>query len=125
MNSIVISGRLVKDVDVKETQNGGSYTRNTVAVDTWDGKNKQTKTIFVDFVAFSHSANFLGKWCHKGSRVTILGSLDSNLKESDDGKKVTYWNVIANTVEAEKSEPVRQETEETAQDDSDGLPFEV
>lgn len=125
MNSIVLSGRLVKDIKVKETQNGSTYTRNTLAVDNWDSKNKQTKKIFVDFVAFSHSANFLGKYCHKGSQVTILGILDSNAREGDDGKRVTYWSVIANEVVAEKSEPVRRETEETAQDDSGSLPFEV
>ena len=103
MNSIVLSGRLTKNVEVKESQGGGAYTRNTLAVDNWDSKNKQTKTIFVDFVAFGHSANYLGKYAHKGSGVTILGTLDSNTRDSDDGKRVTYWSVIANVVETSKT----------------------
>ena len=118
MNSIVLSGRLVKDIDVKQTDGGTAYTRNTLAVERWDSKKKQTKTIFVDFVTFAYSANFLGKYCHKGSRVTILGELDCTTKESDDGKSVKYWSVIANVAEAEKTEPVSEGTEEQ-------LPFEV
>jgi len=133
MNSIVLSGRLTKDVEVKESQGGGAYTRNTIAVDNWDSKNKKTKTIFVDFVAFSHNANYLGKYARKGSEVTILGTLDSNKRETDDGKMVTYWSVIANVVEAHKSEPVKSGEEEKAEDEyrfdektpEGELPFEM
>lgn len=124
MNSIVISGRLVKDIEIKQTNNGTAYTRNTIAVDRWDSKNKQTKTIFVDFVTFGHNANYLSKYNHKGSQVTILGELDSSTKESDDGKRITYWNVIATTVESAK--PTGASTENKEEETSEGaLPFEM
>lgn len=102
MNIVILSGRITKNIEVNQTQNGGVYTRFTIAVDKYQGKDKEKKTNFVDCVAFSHSANFLSKYCSKGSFVTINGELDSTVKEREDGSKVTYWNVIVNSVEAMK-----------------------
>ena len=129
MNIVILSGRITKNIEVNQTQNGGVYTRFTIAVDKY--RDKQKSTLFVDCVAFSHSANFLNAYCSKGSFVTINGELDSTVKERDDGSKVTYWNVIVNSVEAMKpSEPkpaAELPTEPTPVEETEdyGLPFEV
>ena len=128
MNIVVLSGRITKNIEVNPTQNGGVYTRFTIAVDKYQGKDKEKKTNFVDCVAFSHSANFLTAYCSKGSFVTINGELDSTVKERDDGSKVTYWNVIVNSVEAMKPtepKPAAEIPTEPILPTEPELPFEV
>lgn len=120
MNIVVLSGRITKDIEVQQTANGSNYTRFSIAVDRYQ-KDKEKKTIFVDCVAFSHSCNFLAKYCHKGSTVTVQGELDCNVKETENGKR-TYWNVIANQVEASKPTQDNGKTEEA---DDTSLPFEM
>lgn len=100
MNSIILSGRLVKDIEVKQSNSGSAYTRFTLAVDKI-GKDKQKGTNYIDCVAFNHSANFLGKYAHKGSKVYVSGELDVSTKEYEDGTKRTFYTVIANQVEAD------------------------
>ena len=126
MNIVVLSGRITKNIEVNPTQNGGVYTRFTIAVDKY--RNKEKGTIFVDCVAFSHSANFLNAYCSKGSFVTINGELDSTVKEREDGSKVTYWNVIVNSVEAMKPtepKPAAELPTEPILPTEPELPFEV
>ena len=120
MNSVVLSGRLTKNIEVKTSGNGTAYCNFSIAVDKF-GKDKQKKTMFVDCVTFGHSANFLNAYCHKGSFVTICGELDCTIKEYDDGGKRTFWSVIANQVEAYK--PTDSGNQSNKPDDS--LPFEM
>ena len=113
MNTIILSGRLTKEIEIKTTASGSVYTRFGLAVDKY--KDKQKSTMFVDCVAFAHSANFLAKYCHKGSRVSIVGELDVSVKEYEDGTKRTFYTVIANQVEADM--PPKQNDE--------AMPFEL
>ena len=50
MNKICISGRLVKDCEMRFTQNNKAVTRFTIANDIGFGENK--KTNFVNIVLF-------------------------------------------------------------------------
>ena len=102
MNTVIISGRLTKDIEIKTSANGTAYCNFSIAVDKFS-KDKQKKTMFVDCTAFGHSANFLNKYCSKGTTVLVEGSLDCNVKQYDDGSKRTFWSVMANNVEASKS----------------------
>ena len=99
MNQVIISGRLTKDIEVKQSNSGSSYVRFTLAVDKF--RNKEKTVIYVDCVAFNYQSNFLGKYTHKGSKVTIAGELDVSVKEYEDGTKRTFYTVVANQVEAD------------------------
>lgn len=101
MNKVFISGRLTKDIEKKTSASGAEYVKFSVAVDKYAGKGKEKKTLFVDCMAFAHCANFLSKYCRKGSMVFIEGELDNNIVETD-GRKTTYWTVIVSSVEANK-----------------------
>ena len=115
MNNVFLTGRITKDIEIKQTSNGTAYARFSVAVDKY--KNKEKTTIFVDCVAFGHNANYLGKYVSKGNKIVINGELDCSVKERDDGSKVTYWSVVANSVEA-----IGKSENKSVDDD---MPFEV
>ena len=116
MNKVIITGRISNDVVKQTSASGKEYVRFSVAVERFM-KDKDKKTIFVDCMAFAHNANFIAKYCKKGSKVIIDGELDSNTIEKDGGKR-TYWTVIVSSVEADKP---KEETTMT----NTALPFET
>lgn len=95
MNTISITGRLTKDIELKSTQSSLSVCTFTVAVQR--PHTKET-TDFIPCVAWRQRAEFLTKYARKGSRVGITGVLTSRVY--DDGKsKRTFYEVSADTVE--------------------------
>ena len=68
LNHIVIMGRLVRDPELRRTQNGTAVTTFTLAVDR-DFKSKTTgekETDFIDVVAWRATAEFICKYFTKG-----------------------------------------------------------
>lgn len=95
MNSVSITGRLTKDIELKSTQSSLSVCTFTVAVQR--PHTKET-TDFIPCVAWRQSAEFLAKYARKGSRVGVTGTLTSRVY--DDGKsKRTFYEVSIDTVE--------------------------
>lgn len=122
MNIIVISGRLTKEVEKKKSENSGTeWVKFSIAVDKY-AKDKEKTSIFVDCVAFAHTANYIAKYCRKGQLITIQGELDVQNKKLDDGSYKTYCNVIVKNVVADKPQTTQAaQTEDTA----DSMPFEL
>lgn len=70
MNSITLSGRIVKDIELKTSTKGTKYVMFTVA----DKKNKDT-TFFFDCSATGATAENIAKFFIKGDQIIITGSL--------------------------------------------------
>ena len=96
MNSICITGNLTRDIELKSSQSGLSVCTFTLAV-----KRPHTAetTDFIPCVAWRQSADFLAKYARKGNRVGVTGVLTSRMYEDRDGKKRTFYEVIASAVE--------------------------
>lgn len=118
-NRIIITGRLVKEPDVKKTQNDVAVSQFTVASDRRfkdaDGK-KQTD--FINCVAWRQTAQFIGRYFHKGTPILVEGTLQTRTYEDKDKKKVFVSEVIVENAEffatAAKSEAQEQTTPEQA-----------
>ena len=73
INKILIQGRLTKDPEVKQTQSGVSVLLFTVA---WSEKYKETETkCFLLCKAWRTTAEFIGKYFHKGSEIILDGRM--------------------------------------------------
>ena len=83
MNKLCISGRLVKDCEMRFTQNNKAVTRFTIANDIGFGENK--KTNFVNIVLFG--CENLANYLIKGQMVNITGQLSIRSYEKDGVKK--------------------------------------
>lgn len=110
MNKTVLVGRITKDVEIRLVgQKQTPCVQFTVAVDRpykdADG-NKQTD--FINCVAWSHQANYLNKYAHKGDRVGVSGSIQTRLYKDKDDKNVYVVEVFATEVELLESR--REET---------------
>lgn len=100
MNKIIITGRIVNDLEIKAVGGGTELCNFTVAVDRRrkdaDG-NKQTD--FFDCTVFGKSAAFLHQYFHKGDGINIEGRMESRTWEDKDGKKRKNWSIMCDNIE--------------------------
>lgn len=93
MNIISLIGRLTKDPELKFGQSGKAYTKFSIAVDRAFQKGE---TDFINCSAFGKTAELIGEYMKKGSRIGIIGALHMNRYENNGEKKVTYEVVVNN-----------------------------
>lgn len=91
MNIVAIIGRLTKDPDMRYTTGDSpmAVSRYTLAVDRF-GKDAD----FIPCIAFGKTAEFSGKYLHKGTKVGITGSIQTGKYVDGNGKTVYTWNVV-------------------------------
>ena len=101
INNVVLVGRLTKDVEVKKTQSGLSVASFTIACDrrlSQEQKNNNEQSAdFISCVAWRGSADFLGRYAHKGDTVGVEGRIQTRNYDRD-GQKVYVTEIIANNV---------------------------
>ena len=126
LNKIVLMGRLTRDPEVRQTQNGTNVANFTLAVDR-DLKNKQTgerETDFIDCVAWSQSADFLSKYFGKGSMAVVSGRLQIRSWVDNDGNKRRNAEVVTDNIYFGESKSDSQPaTSAPLPDITDDLPF--
>lgn len=122
INMVVLTGRLVKDPELKVTPSGKYVTSFTIANDVGYGDNK--KTNFVPIVAWEKTAEFVTKNFMKGSAIGIVGKLQVRQYEDKDGNKRTTTEIVTNDVqfvESKKSNAGNNEVASQQFDDIDGF----
>lgn len=87
INTVVISGNLGQDPDLKYTQSGTAICNFSVAVNEYrkdkdSGESTQT-THWLRCCAFNRTAEVMAEYLHKGSKVTISGRLSTRQYEKD------------------------------------------
>lgn len=81
-------GRLVRDVNLESTTSGKTYLKNAIAID-----RKGEGTDFIPVIAWEKTAEFIGKYFKKGSRIGIVGRIQSSTY-TKDGKNRTSIDVV-------------------------------
>lgn len=99
MNQIVFVGRLVRDIEVKETENGGKYAVLSIAVPrSFKNSDGIYETDFIDCKTFNNIAENTADYCRKGDIVGIKGRLQSKVEELENGTTKKELEVIAERV---------------------------
>lgn len=100
MNKAILVGNLVKDPEHKTTPNGISVTTFTVAVQR-RMKNAEGRydADFINVVAWRSTADFVAKYFQKGSRIGVVGSIQSRSYDDKNGNKRYVTEVAADEVE--------------------------
>lgn len=100
MNKVILVGRLVKDPEVKTTQSQVAVCSFTIAVDRkFKSASGERQSDFISCVAWRQQAEFLGRYFQKGSRVAIVGNIQSRTYDDPQGKKVYVTEVVVDEVE--------------------------
>ena len=91
LNKTLLYGRLVRDVELKQTPNGVSVVKFTVAVDrSYKNNNGEKITDFIECQAWRNTTEFIAKYFHKGSAIIVEGSIYNNNYESNGVKHYSY-----------------------------------
>ena len=78
MNKAFIMGRVVRDIEVKETQRGGHFCRFSVAVKREFKKEIGNNVDFFSCIAFDNKAELIGKFFRKGKPIICEGRMEFN-----------------------------------------------
>lgn len=116
MNIAIISGRLTRDPEVRESASGVKVARYTLAVDRiGDG------TDFIDCVTFKKNAEFAEKYLKKGTKIIVEGNIQTGSYENKEGKKVKTVNICVNRHEFCESKNAKNTEEMPPKADSNGF----
>ena len=109
MNKVILTGRNVKQIELKTTQSGKSVASFTLAVNR-DYKNAEGKydADFINCVAYGQQAETISKFVHKGDRFGVDGKINTRTYEKQDGSKVYITEIIVSGfefLESKKDKP--------------------
>jgi single-strand DNA-binding protein len=138
MNKVELVGRLVRDPEVKTTKNQIEVCSFTLAVDR-RRKNAagEKMTDFLTCVAWRKTASILGKYCQKGSRIAVIGQIETRSYEpAEIGRKAYVTEIIVDEIElldAKKAagtseavpDPMEPDEDYPEIDDDTTLPFDM
>ena len=137
MNKIIISGRLVRDCDVRYTATGKVVCQFTLAVDRpFTNQDGQREADFINIVVWGKIAELCGNSLAKGHRALVEGRLQLRSYDAKDGGKRYVTEVVANSVEflerkgytpgngsANSTQPSPMEDFGSADFEQDSIPF--
>ena len=98
MNKVILMGRLTKEPELRQTQNGTTVTSFTLAVLRRFAKECQQEADFINCTAWQKTAEFICKYFQKGQMIAVSGRLQSQSWEKD-GKKQYSTSVIVDEVD--------------------------
>lgn len=131
MNVAILTGRLVRDPEIRQTPGGKTTASFTVAVDDGKDKDGERKSQFIPVVAWEKTAELVNRHFLKGDPITVTGRITVRQYEKD-GQKRHMTEVVASAIEFPPGKPKRETygTEPATPDafreieDTDGeLPF--
>lgn len=117
MNKVILMGRLTKDPDVRYTQGNEPMciARYTLAVDRMGKKKEgQTNADFPNCVAFGKLGEFAEKYLKKGTKIALIGRLQTGSYTNKNGVKVYTTEVV---VESQEFAESKSSEKAPAQDD--------
>lgn len=98
LNQIVIVGRLVKDPELRKTDNGKKVTNITLAVPrNYKNQNGEYETDFIDCTLWTGIAESTSTYCKKGDLLGVKGRVQTRMYEREEEKKY-ITEVIAEKV---------------------------
>lgn len=99
VNSVILIGRLTKNLELRQTSTGKSMTYFNLAVNR-NFKNEQGEQTadFINCVAFEKQAENMARYLGKGSLISVEGRISTRNFQGNDGKTVYVTEVIVGSV---------------------------
>jgi single-strand binding protein len=91
MNLVILSGRMVRDPELKYTSGGKAYTNFTLAV-----QKTKDEAEFIDCIVWEKTAETIAEYFRKGNRILIQGRLSvSSYEQNGEKRKSTKVQVFS------------------------------
>ena len=106
MDKTILVGNLTKDPEQRMTPNGIAVTSFTVAVQRrYKDAGGERKADFINCVAWRGTAEFIAKYFSKGSKIGIVGSLQSRSYDDSNGIRRYVTEVVVDEAEFAGGKP--------------------
>lgn len=104
MNKVILIGRLTRDPEIRYSQgeNATCIGRISLAVDRRFNKEEQSAD-FISCVAFGKNGEFAEKYLHKGTKIAIVGRIQTGSYTNKDGQKVYTTDIVVEEQEFAES----------------------
>ena len=97
-NKVILGGRLTAEPELKQTaQSSIPVVTFTVAINRRT-KNTEQKADFIRCRAWRERAEFISRYFHKGSSISIVGTLQQNEYTDQQGVKRSSYEVVVDEV---------------------------
>ena len=132
MNKCILVGNLARDPELTTTSNGVAVCRFSIAVSRrYANSDGERETDFLNIVVWRNLGENCHKFLKKGSKVGIVGNIQSRSYDATDGTKRYVTEIVAEEVEflstkTQDSEQPKSSNEAVSKlqpIDDDGLPF--
>lgn len=125
MNKVILMGRLTRDPDVRWTQGPEQsvVARYTLAVDRRFQKEGGATADFIGCVAFGRQAEFAEKYLRHGTKIAIIGRIQTGSYTNREGRKVYTTDVVVEEQEFAEGKNAERPREQgaTPQTNMDGF----
>ena len=103
-------GRLTRDPDIRYSQGEKATTvaRFSLAVDRKFKQDGQPTADFINCLAFAKRAEFIEKYCRKGTKLVVEGSWQTGSYTNKDGNKVYTNECLVESCEFAESKVASQ-----------------
>ena len=115
MNKAILVGNLTKAPELRTTPNGVSTTSFTVAVNRrYKSQDGQQQTDFINCVAWRGTAEFIAKYFTKGSRIGVVGTIQTRSYNDQNGNRRYVTEVVVDEAEfvTSKAQGAQKPTEQ-------------
>lgn len=126
MNKANLIGRLTRDIELKYTTSGKAVAQATLAINRRYKSDGVQDTDFINIVLWGATAENASKYLRKGSKVGVVGRLQSRSYKARDGSNRNITEVVAEEVEfldSKQNSNAANMNDFQPIDDDDDLPF--
>lgn len=100
MNKAILVGNLTRDPEQRTTPSGVSVTSFTVAVTRrYKSQGGTQQADFINCVAWRSTAEFIAKYFTKGSRIGIVGTIQTRTYDDQNGVRRYVTEVVVDEAE--------------------------
>lgn len=119
MNKAILVGNLTKEPEQRTTSSGIAVTSFTVAVRRrYKDADGNYQADFVNCVAWRSTAEFVAKYFTKGSRIGVVGTIQTRTYDDQNGNKRYVTEVVADEVEFAGSKTQNQDMQKPTEQES-------
>lgn len=112
MNITILIGRIATDLELKQTTSGGVYTAFNLAVSRHKKEDGTQDADFIRCKAFGKTAELINQYMHKGSRLGVVGTIQTGSYQNQDGQTVYTTDILVNRCEFLESKKEQQNAQQ-------------
>ena len=104
INTVILTGRLGKDPELRKTTSGISVCNFSIAIDRVRTSTQEKVADWINCVAWRQSADYLTSYAHKGDVIGVEGALhNAKYQDHQTGKTFTTTEVLVTHLEIIRS----------------------